>query len=253
MCTSSLLAFVLAKPIIFLLERQAVSCIYVLPTDLTKTTECLTLLPFAHPSPALSLSLSYKHSTAIDAAEVGPMEDLPIYTNLHSSARVSTSAPPAEGDFIYSPTTKTTYRIGPRIAGDQGQQACGIFEVVKVGAGGDAKRQQQLQEGEKGGKEREKKGENGQQRQKQGEGEEGEKGIKQQEKPQKWALKVFLPRQHGSFKQERERFEHMEKMKETGKGTFPYIIQAKEIFEDAATGVGCIVMPLAKESLKMRM
>ncbi len=69
------------------------------------------------------------------------------------------------------------------------------------------------------------------------------------------ALKLFNlkdEKQAAVFKLERANLECIDKLREDKQGTFPHIIQAKEVFEDSE-GWGCIGMPLAKESLKQRM
>lgn len=130
----------------------------------------------------------------------------------------STLAPSTPGRsipaFVRNPATNITYRIVNELHGD-GQQSLGIFEVTE---------EEHIKEGQ------------------------------EQAKAQKWALKLFVHEEEGGpFHQEKQRFEDMDKLRKAAKGRFPYIIQAKDKFEDAATGMGCIVMPLAKESLGRRM
>jgi hypothetical protein len=199
------------------------------------------------------------------------MEGHPPYTQLglQTKATLSASSTAAQPDSVYLFSFSITYRIVSRIDGDLGQQACGIFEVVEE-AMGVVERQEEVEKEQETEEQKTKEKEPAEEDKKkmakeeeQGEGREEDGKKKQskdeekrntkQEDMQRWALKLFLREQYDSFKQEKERFEHIQELKEGGKGRFPCIIQAKEIFEDLATGMGCIVMPLAKESLKKRM
>jgi hypothetical protein len=117
--------------------------------------------------------------------------------------------------FVHSPATNITYLIGEKLHGVDGQQSCGIYEVTKE--------------------------------------DRNEVHIKEGQEQAKWALKLFYHEKEGPFHQEKQRFKHMDELREAAKGRFPYIIHAKDKFEDAASGMGCIVMPLAKESLTSRM
>ena len=70
---------------------------------------------------------------------------------------------------------------------------------------------------------------------------------------QRWALKLFSRSQKSAFLREKERLQRIQSLRTVGEGAFPCIIKLKEAFEDPRTGMGCIVIPLARESLKQRM